>query len=266
MIALTAQAHGAGNAELVGAWLHIGLLSALALSVPVGVIWWFTGDLLRVSNITAEGGAATPRVIGFASTFARLSILWLVPDSITSAYAQWITGLERVRETVPIHVSFTALNLLFNVVMVHGVHLGGREYWAGLGFVGSPIATALTTTARLATLVLFMAPRLPRVRFDLGRAVTRERVVTFLRQGVPSALSSGFEQSQLVVMSLMIAQFGAAALAADSAMMSAFDLCSAAICTSGHTATRQNSLAFLILVVRCVTRTQLTSRLLGLTT
>jgi MATE family multidrug resistance protein len=57
----------------------------------------------------------------------------------------------------------------------------------------------------------------------------QQRLTTFMGQGVPNALSSLFEQAQLVVMTLMVAQFGKEALGAHSAMMNCFDMASAVI-------------------------------------
>jgi Na+-driven multidrug efflux pump len=48
-----------------------------------------------------------------------------------------------------------------------------------------------------------------------------------MSQGVPNALSQLFEQAQLVLMTLMVAQFGKEALGAHSAMMNCFDMASA---------------------------------------
>jgi Na+-driven multidrug efflux pump len=170
MITLTSQAHGAKNYELASAWLQIGCLMAMVLSLPVGLVWWYCGEILRS---TGQAQASDPGVIHWATVFGRMSTLWLIPDSLACAYGQWVTGLEKVRATVPIYAIFMLLNLVFNIVLVHGVRVGEHQLYAGMGFYGSPIATTVTTLGRLVALVWFMRPQLPPVRWSLAN-VTRE--------------------------------------------------------------------------------------------
>lgn len=225
LITLTSQAMGAGNRHLAGVWLLIALAASACFAVPIGVLWMFIGEVLRVVRMPGSEHE-NANVVRLASRFGRLSALWLLPDVATTCFCQWLNGLDCVVPTIPIHLFSVAFNLLGNIVLVHGVRLGGQVQWAGLGFDGSPLATTLTTVVRLVLLVTYMRSRVPKGVFGGFRRadVTRARFATFFAQFLPNSAAAVLEQSQIVVLTLLVARFGEAQLAAHSCGMELFEL------------------------------------------
>ena len=147
LIALTSQAIGAGNPRLAGVWLQTSVLAITLASLPIGAVWWFTEDILSLAGDSGPG----PHVTQLAGQFARWSLIWIMPDAAFSAFCQWLNGQQLVRPTILINVVFVGFNFGANILLVHGA-LG----WDGLGFIGSPIATAITKIMRGCVLVFYI--------------------------------------------------------------------------------------------------------------
>jgi len=62
LITLTSQAIGAKNPKLAGVWLQTSILAISLMSIPVGLCWWYTEDLLK---LTGENGPG-PEVIHYS--------------------------------------------------------------------------------------------------------------------------------------------------------------------------------------------------------
>lgn len=225
LIALTSQAMGAGNRFLAGVWLEIACVVALIFAMPIGVCWWYTGEILRIVKLPGSE-TTNERVINLATRFGRLSLVWLLPDVLTGCFSQWINGLDRVAPTVPVHIFFVIFNLCSNIVLVHGI-----GSWNGLGFDGSPLATATTTLVRFVVLVVYMRNHLPKgvySGFSLQH-FEKDRILAFMGQFGPNASTAILEQAQIVVLTIFIAAFGEKQLAAHTLMANTFDLFTAAL-------------------------------------
>lgn len=77
LITLTSQAIGAGNPKLAGVWLQTSILAITLGALPVGLCWWYTEDILRLTGDNGPGEA----VIHFSGLYARWSLIWLIPDA-----------------------------------------------------------------------------------------------------------------------------------------------------------------------------------------
>eukprot|EP00516_Mucochytrium_quahogii_P001647 CAMPEP_0203754468 /NCGR_PEP_ID=MMETSP0098-20131031/8052_1 /ASSEMBLY_ACC=CAM_ASM_000208 /TAXON_ID=96639 /ORGANISM=" , Strain NY0313808BC1" /LENGTH=517 /DNA_ID=CAMNT_0050645493 /DNA_START=58 /DNA_END=1611 /DNA_ORIENTATION=- len=228
LIALTGQTMGAGNRPLAGLWFQTALGGAILFTIPIFVSWMFIGDIFKIMSFAGVGEGDEGNVIKLATQFGRLSSVWILPDAIHSMFCQWLNGLDLVVHTVPIHVFFIFFNFGANMLLVFGYGVPG---WDGLGFKGSPIATAITTTVRLVVLVLYMRNRLPEHVWNgfSREAFTKARVNKFLEQCIPNALAACLEYVQFMVLTVMIAGFGKDQLAAHSSMMLVFDVASACL-------------------------------------
>ena len=91
LVALTAQAIGADNPKLAGIWLQTAIVSIAGLTLPISVVWWFTGDILSLCSGPSQ------HVQHLASTFTRWSLIWLMPDAVVFASCQWLNGMQLVR-------------------------------------------------------------------------------------------------------------------------------------------------------------------------
>ena len=130
----------------------------------MGVVWWYTGSILALSG-------EEQAVVNYASTFARYSLIWLLPDSCFSAFSQWLNGQQKVKPTIWINVLFVFVNFGLNILLVFGWSAVG---FGGLGFVGSPIATSLSKIGRGIVLVLYCV-YVERLHEEVNRVFAKRR-------------------------------------------------------------------------------------------
>ena len=79
---LCAQAYGAGNRPLVGAWLQLGLALSVCACVPVGATYFFAGDIMN-----ALVGGAYAHVSGWR--FKQASLFSVTPKKSNWSSTAW---------------------------------------------------------------------------------------------------------------------------------------------------------------------------------
>ncbi|WP_307827979.1 MATE family efflux transporter [Nocardioides sp. SYSU D00038] len=137
-----ARALGAGDRRAAlaqgadGLWLAV-LIGAVATVVGVAA----TGPLVGLFGASAE--VAAP-----AETYLRLAFLGTVPLLLMLAATGVLRGLQDTRTPLVVAVAGNAVNVVLNVVLVHGV-----AGWSGLGIAGSAIGSVLAQVASAAALV-----------------------------------------------------------------------------------------------------------------
>jgi MATE family, multidrug and toxin extrusion protein len=182
---LAAQAFGAKRHGMVGLWLQVSVVwTTLILVVPTTIIWWFTGDIVRLISPDENEAVYTA-----ATVFAQWSCLWLLPNTVFSALAVWLEALEIVVPQTIISIIFIFVNVALNVLLVFGfVPLGAKDGWAGMGLVGSPLATTISKFLQLFALLAYAA-RVPLVRRcwpGWTTACLKMRlVIEFFKLGIP---------------------------------------------------------------------------------
>jgi len=171
----------------VGLWLQVALVwISLVLLPPTAVIWSFTGDILGAF------GACEPAVCDKAALFARLSIFWLWPYSIFTMISIYLESIEVVAPQSIIGMVFVLINVVLDYLFIYG--FGPFE---GLGFTGSPIATAISRIIQLAVLVLYVwggithtPPQVARTWLGWSkRAFSWQRGIDFMMEGLPFGLT-----------------------------------------------------------------------------
>ncbi|DAZ96157.1 TPA: hypothetical protein N0F65_009556 [Lagenidium giganteum] len=130
---LCGQAYGARNYELVGIWLQIGVISLVVLSIPVMISFLYVDRIL--SFVTSD-----QEVLALANVYARWSIPMVLPQALYSALRQYFQAQEIVTPATIIGVLSVGVSFLANAVLIYGV-----GPFAGLGFIGSPIATCVAS-------------------------------------------------------------------------------------------------------------------------
>lgn len=171
----------------VGLMLQVALVwISLVLLPPTAIAWYFTGDILDAF------GACEPVVCAKSALFARLSILWLWPYAIFTMISIYLESIEVVAPQSIIGMIFVAINVALDYVFIYG--LGPLE---GLGFTGSPIATAVSRIIQLAVLVLYVwggytatPPQVSRTWHGWSyRAFSWQRGIDFMLEGLPFGLT-----------------------------------------------------------------------------
>jgi len=216
---LTSQAYGHGNYRLAGAWLQMAILAAACLCVPVCVSWMFSGPILVGLGFGSLGSALTNQ----AEVFMRWYALSLLPLCVFSAISAWLNAIGVTTPVVVVSAVGVPLSAAFNYVLIYGM----GDSWRGLGFIGSPISSALVSASVLLLLLLWVRLRglarqtwpglLPR---DL--LCSRKNLLEFVAQAVPNYVGGILEILQLQIMSSLAAHLGEVQLATHNAIMSLF--------------------------------------------
>lgn len=217
---LCSQAYGAGNFTLVGYWLQQGLLFSSLSSLVVALLWWFTEDVLRAIDID-------PKIAALGGTFARWSILWLVPQIWMECLQRYFQAQHVIFPSLVLNAIFVLINAGLNLLLIFGLPSGwwpaflGRalhsDGWAGLGFIGSPIATAIS---RWSMVLVFWAWTCAWKRYHAktwanGWALNRrealhpQRVRQYLlQQCLPSAIGVCLEEFNLQIVAIFATHLG----------------------------------------------------------
>lgn len=215
---LVSQAIGADNRPLAGVWLQIGLLVISISCLPVGALWFATRPLCRLLGLSA-------RLSSDAALFATISLGWLWPSQVFSILQSYFQSLNNVQPALVINAIFVLVNLGANYVLIFGI----RGYWAGLGFIGSPLATTFTRWVMLVIYVLWLivyrkAHLAAWTPWSL-REYTRSRLRIFLvEQSLPNLLGGLLEEWQLQLISGFAVALGPIAVATHNAMLMLFFL------------------------------------------
>ena len=115
---LAAQAIGAGKPELAVEWLQLALLCALVASVPVAISWLLLDRMLPLLQ--------EPAVVALATSYARVSVAWLVPALFFDCTSAWLAAQKRVLPQLCILAVGFAANLALDVLLVlHGEYAPG---------------------------------------------------------------------------------------------------------------------------------------------
>ena len=190
---LAGQAYGAGNLPLMGTWLHLSLIYSLVAALPVGVAWWYTGDVLRLA---LPRQACSDTCVQLAEAFSQRSLIWLYPTTAYFSFNTFLTCQKIVKPQMIISVAAAALNILLNYAFI---------YTLGWGYLGSPIATAATRWIYAFSLLVYIGAN--RERFeamsvlspDFAQVCSAARLKTFFAQAVPNQITAMLEQWQLQV-------------------------------------------------------------------
>ena len=230
---LCSQAFGAGNFKLVGMWLQQGLLFASIGGCLVALSWWFTGSVLRLMLIEDD-------VADLANEFAHWSLLWLAPTIWSEMLQRYFQAQHVLMPALVINAAFVFVNALLNLLLLYGLPSGWmpRQFnadvhengWEGLGFKGSPIATAISRWGMFLTYLIYTVPwrRLHAATWQgwtLHRrgALHPVRVRQYLlQQCLPSAIGICLEEWQLQVIAIFATRLGTAQIATHNATLEVF--------------------------------------------
>lgn len=199
---LVAQAHGADDPATVSAHLQRGVVLAVALAIPMGLLLWDVSPILRLLD--------QPEVIvEKAATYTR-GVIWGLPAYfVFVAFRQTLQAMSLVRPTAVAIVAGNLINVVGNWALIFG-HLG----FPALGVAGSAYSTSLSRCAMLAWLL--WAARKPLAVY--WRGLTREAVnlashLRLLRIGIPIGLHQSGEILFFTTLALLVGRMGVVSLA-----------------------------------------------------
>ena len=178
---LVSQAHGGGEGERAGRALQRGIVLAVVASLPLALVWSFTGDLLILMG-------QEPHLAAMGQTYADANLVGLAPFLVFTALRQYLQGRGIMKAPLVIILVGNLANVLFNWVLIFG-HLG----FPAMGFWGAGLATSCTRIFMLVALVALI------LRRDLHRGAWEPwsrralRLAPVLRYGLPVAIAFTLE-------------------------------------------------------------------------
>eukprot|EP01084_Bolivina_argentea_P137513 242191_1 len=150
---LCSQAIGAGNSKLAGNWLQLSLVISTLVVIPSFIILFFVRDIISPFEHDEN-------VLKYASIFGRYACLFLVPTFIYMAIRQYFQALQIVHPATIVSILSVGVNVLLNQIFIYGCNINIfnghiKLKFNGLGFRGSPIATACSLTFQLTIFSLY---------------------------------------------------------------------------------------------------------------
>jgi MATE family multidrug resistance protein len=200
---LCAQAYGSGHKKLVGLQFQRMTYFLFILSVPVVIIWIFSEEILR--KIVPE-----PESARLASLYLKVMI-FSIPGFILFECGKRFTQAQGLfRATTYVLILAAPFNIFINWLLVWKLELG---------FIGAPIAVAITDN--LLPILLFLYVRFIDGRQCWGgftkRAFTNWWVM--IRLALPGMVMVEAEWLAFELMTLLSSRFGSEYLAAQSVLV-----------------------------------------------
>ncbi|MCE9594290.1 MAG: MATE family efflux transporter [Planctomycetes bacterium] len=208
---LVSHAHGAGDGESARFALERGLALALLASVPIGISWCFTEELLVWTG-------QAPSLAHDAERFALVQLPGLPAWLAFAALRSYSQGRGFVRPAMWVAIGANVLNALGDWILIFG-HLGAPR----LGVVGAGISTTVSEIA-MAGALWWAVQRWHRSRGEVFRwtwnALRPRELKTVVAQGAPVALMLGLEIWAFHIASLWAGQLGTIELGAHTVVLS----------------------------------------------
>jgi len=201
---LITQAHGARDQELMSRTLQQGLVISLAISVPIGVMWLFTEDLLILAG-------QDPSLSAGAQSYLLVQLPLIPAYMLFIVLRQYLMGRGIVYPAMWVTFLGNGLNVVANWALIFG-HLG----FPRLGVIGAGISTTVTQWFMLAVLVLWiLLGKLHRGAWTgWNRAALNLReLLRVLRFGLPVGLQISLELWAFCLANLWAGWLGAVSLA-----------------------------------------------------
>ncbi|KDO24394.1 hypothetical protein SPRG_10471 [Saprolegnia parasitica CBS 223.65] len=227
---LGSHAYGAGHHKEIGVWLQTSIVFALAACLPVGLVHLFVGDLVGLSMRDDE-------TIAFGQLYGDVLATGLIPRYLYACLTAYFATINVVQSATSTSIVAMALNVVLNQVFIYGI----QGTWAGVGFLGSPLATVVSSCIQL---LLFVVYTMGWRRYHLPYwggwtrvAVDREHWKKFLALALPLGASSAVDWASLTVAGMVLGTLDPAYSAANAVLFGLFGVVYA--CVSGFSAATQ---------------------------
>lgn len=202
---LVTQAHGAGDTRRLAVATQRGAVLALALGLPLGILWLFTDRVLLLLGQSHDLAA-------LAQSYVTVQIPSIPAILLFAVIRQHLQGRAIMRPAMWTAIFANGVNVLLNWVLIFG-HWGAPA----MGLTGAGIATAITRWFMFGTLLFITL----RFRLHEGgwvpwsrEAIRFSGLREILHYGLPVGLQISFEVWAFEITTLMSGRLGAVPLAA----------------------------------------------------
>eukprot|EP01134_Creolimax_fragrantissima_P006530 CFRG6530T1 len=188
LITLCGQAWGAGNKELCGIWLQIGILITGCASTIVFIWYWCVGFVLYYSTPDVE-------VVEAGIVFSRILSFSAFPALMYACMRQYFQAMGVMWPTTVCGLVALFLTVVLNYVFIYGI-CG----WKGFGFAGSPLSTVVA-------------------RYGWNfQAITKERLKQYIAIAGPISANSFVSTLANSALTLLAARLGSDVIAANAVL------------------------------------------------
>ena len=202
---IAAEAYGGGRVEQVGRVVRQGLGLSVILAIPVTLLIWHSGSLLRLLG-------QEPSNIVLAEAYLRAIAWGYLPGLGFAVLRSFVSALSRPRPVIAIVIGGTVLNIAGNYVLAFG-----KFGFPALGLAGLGWASALSFWGMFAALAIYILSQ-PQLRvygtfanlYHFDGKVFGE----LLRVGVPIGVLAGVEGGFFTFVTFLMGQLGTVTLAA----------------------------------------------------
>ncbi|OQR97365.1 Multidrug/Oligosaccharidyl-lipid/Polysaccharide (MOP) Flippase Superfamily, partial [Thraustotheca clavata] len=209
---LSAQAFGAKNLVLVGRYCQMNCLCVTIACIPIGMLWWFCGDILHLAGIS-------PETVSYAQQYAHWSMPWLLPRLIYQVLMVYFKSMQNVMPAAVFAVTFAVLNVGVCLALVNGIPSIGFE---GYGLIGCPISMVIMHYTRTITFILYMfwyrKMHASSWKWEWTFVNFKVYLAPMLKVGGPMVIGELVENLQLQAMSIFAAMTSEVALGAHNSM------------------------------------------------
>ncbi|GAB1542448.1 MATE family efflux transporter [Scytonema sp. NUACC21] len=202
---LAAEAYGAGRVDQVSRVVRQGLLISVILGIPVTLLIWNSGILLRLSG-------QEPESVLLAQGYLRAIAWGYVPALGFAVLKSFVSALSKPRPVIVVVIGGTLFNVVGNYILMFG-----KFGFPALGLAGIGWASALSFWVMFAALAIYILSqsqlRMYNVFSNLHHfenKVFRELV----RVGVPIGVLAGVEGGFFTYITFVMGQLGTVTLAA----------------------------------------------------
>eukprot|EP00026_Physarum_polycephalum_P004622 Phypoly_transcript_04644.p1 GENE.Phypoly_transcript_04644~~Phypoly_transcript_04644.p1 ORF type:complete len:526 (+),score=52.34 Phypoly_transcript_04644:540-2117(+) len=184
LVTYVAQAKGANNPKLVGHSLQRALLVMVLACIPVGCLWIFTAPIFRAVGIEEK-------TANKAGEFNVIQLPGILPYGIYVGLVKYVQAQGEYRYPAIASSISCLCNVVFNYFFMFGFF--GVFGFKGLGYVGAPIAFALTKFVYLGLMLLILKYKLPYHKQAWTgwscEAFQPYLILEFLKIGIPTAFT-----------------------------------------------------------------------------
>ncbi|PSR89467.1 Protein DETOXIFICATION like, partial [Actinidia chinensis var. chinensis] len=167
------QAYGAKQYHMLGIHLQRAMLVLMLTSVPIAIIWNFTGHLFALCGQDSE-----------VSTLAGVHARWLIPSifpyGLLQCQIRLLQTQNNVKPLILSTVATTLLHVLVSWTMIFGMGFGSR---------GAALSTAISYWINVVILAIYVhfSPACQKTWTGFSKEGVKD-LVSFLSLAIPSAL------------------------------------------------------------------------------
>lgn len=205
---LSSQAYGAKNYKLVSEWYQLGCFLSIFLIIPPAITYLYTEQLLIIFGANAH-------IAHLAGIYAKYSIISILPQTQFCATEMYFQSQSNVIPIVVVCSCMIVVNFMTNLVLVFGYLIPN---WNGLGFIGSPISTAITAIIQYFVYILYMfvyKEHHSKTWSSFKQSTfSWQRINKFLSVAIPQTISQALEEWQIQIITLFTSKLDEVAIAA----------------------------------------------------